>query len=236
MSSTARSTRPRPDPRPPGAAAAPPPTPPGRPDLSALEQGNRLRARRSPRWIAAGVLAISLGGIGAVLLWDGAVSSQQVLRVNTPVARGEVVEPGDLGAVTVGSVPGVSVVPAGQLDELVGQHALVDLAAGSLVPAGGIGAPDLAEGTVRMGLSLAPGRVPSGPLTPGQDVLLIPVPAPDDTAAAPGERAVAAVVDGRPTVAPDGVSTLVDVTLRARDAELVARLAATERLVLARVS
>ncbi len=206
------------------------------PDLTALERGGQLRARRSPRWIAAGVLAMCLGGLGAVLLWNGAVTSQQVLRVNTPVARGEVVEPGDLGPVTVGSVPGISVVPADQLDELVGRQALVDLPAGSLVPAGGVGTPDLAEGSVRLGLALPAGRIPSGVLTPGEDVLLIAVPAVDATAETPVEAPTAAVLETRPEVAPDGVSTLVDVTVPAADAQLVARLAATDRLVLARVA
>ncbi|RCK70444.1 flagellar biosynthesis protein FlgA [Desertihabitans brevis] len=212
------------------------PGPPERraPDVASLERGqHQLRARRSPRWIAAGVLAICLGGIGAVLLYNGAVTSEQVLRVNSAVARGEVVEAGDLGPVTVGSLPGVSTVPAEQLDELVGQHALVDLPAGSLVPAGGVGAPAVAEGTVRMGLSLAPGRLPSQTLTPGDRVLLVPVPGPDDSSSDLGS-AVPAVLDSAPETAPDGVASLVDVTVDSAASERVARLAATDRLVLVR--
>lgn len=209
---------------------------PGRtPDLSALERSRPLRARRSPRWIAAGVLAMCLGGLGAVLLYDGAVTSQQVLRVNTAVARGELIEAGDLGPVTVGALPGVSVVPAEQMSDLVGQSALVDLPAGGLVPAGGVGPPTLAEGSVRMGLALPAGRLPTSALTPGEPVLLIPVPAADDPTAEP-EAVVTAVLHSVPTTAPDGVASLVDVTLDREDADLVARLAATDRLVLARVA
>lgn len=221
----------------PGAAPQPPraPGPPRPPDLSALQRSSQLRARRSPRWIAAGVLAICLGALGAVLLWDGAVTSQQVLRVNSAVARGEVIEAGDLGPVTIGSLPGVSVVVAEELAPLVGQHALVDLPAGSLVPAGGIGAPVVAEGTARMGLALPAGRLPSGTLVPGEALLLIPVPAPDDTSREARQPVVRGTLVSAPAVGPDGVSTLVDVTVAVEDAEAVARLAATDRLVLARV-
>lgn len=236
MSATARSTR-----RPSADAGRTPPTvnpvpvTPRPPDLSSLERGPQLRARRSPRWIAAGVLAICLGGLGATLLWNEAVTSQQVLRVNAAVARGEVIEARDLGPVTVGSLPGVSVVPADQLDDLVGKQALVDLPAGSLVPAGGIGVAELAPGTVRLGLSLPAGRLPGSAMVPGEQVLLIPVPGPDQAEAEMSESPVTATLVTPPTTAPDGAARLVDVTVAAADADVVARLAATDRLVLARV-
>lgn len=192
-----------------------------------------VRARRQPRWIAAGLLAMCLGGLGAVVVHDQATTQQSVVMVNRAVARGELVRAGDLGVVQVGTLPGVQTVPADQAPALVGKQAIVDLSPG-LLPAGSVGEVSLPSGRVQLGLKLAAGRIPARDLVPGSRVLLISVPA---TSERPGteEQAqvvVPAVVVSRPTPAVDQASYLVEVHVARTDAEEVAALAAQDRIVL----
>lgn len=197
------------------------------------------RPRRQPRWIAAGLLSVCLGGLGAALLYGEATGSHEVLQVARPISRGEVVRPGDLRPVQVGSVPGISTVPTSRAAELVGRRALIDLAGGSMLPDGAIGQPPVEKGSTQVGLKLAPGRVPVGELPPGTTVLLVPV---DDPRVAPGQPSaqasaaplVPAVVVSAGRAGPDGVATLLDVRVPQERARQVAELAAADRLVLVR--
>lgn len=198
------------------------------------------RPRRQPRWIAAGLLSVCVGGLGAALLYAEATGSREVLQVARPVSRGEQIRPGDLRPVQVGSVPGISTVPADRASELVGRRALIDLAGGSMLADGAIGQPSVEKGSTQLGVKLAPGRVPVGDLPTGTAVLLVPV---DDPRVAPGAPpsaqasappTVAAVVVTVPRPGPDGVATLLDVRVPQEKARLVAELAAADRLVLVR--
>lgn len=196
----------------------------------------RLRVRRQPKWIAAGLLAICLGGLGATVLYTEATQSTDVIVATRTVPRGEVIGPNDLRVVRVGNLLGVSHTDAVQLNTLVGQRALVDLPEGALVPAGGVGRPVLDQGQSQVGLKLAPGRIPTGELPQGTQVLLVPLA--DERAAAGGAdtRAagppVPAIVLTPPAVGPDGVAILLDVRVETARAPEVAGLAATDRLVL----
>ncbi len=193
-----------------------------------------MRARRNPRWIAAGVLAVCLGGLGSTLLYTQAGNATAVVRVNHAVARGDVIGPEDLGVITVGNVAGVSTVPADELGRLVGQTAISDLAEGSLLAPNTIGAPILAADQVRIGLRLTAGRLPASALPAGTRVWLVAVPAANSGGADKGEATVTGSVASSPTVAPDGASVL-DVNVPTAQAERIARLAATDRLALVRL-
>jgi len=195
------------------------------------------RTRRQPRWIAAGLLAICLGALGAVLLFTEAVSSRSVVMVATNVSRGEQVEAADLSTVTIGSAPGIRTVPADQLTALVGRRATVDLVAGSLLPDGVIGDVTLRSGYAQLGLKLAPGRLPLDPLPPGTAVQLVAV-ATSGAGAEASDRLTGQAYDAyvvrAPELGPDGQSYLLDVQVEAAPAVTVAQLAAADRLVLIR--
>lgn len=194
-----------------------------------------VRTRRSPRLIALGVLAVTLGGLGAAALFDRVAEQEQVVVVTGDLPRGATIGVEDLGVTGLGSTASISHVPAAELDQLIGQTALIDLAGGSVLPAGAIGAQDLAPGDSRLGLRLLPGRLPTGPLTPGDRVSLIPVPPPSgETEATTTGVPIAAVVASAPTLAPDQSSWLVDVEVPERYAGQVAELAATDRVALVR--
>lgn len=197
------------------------------------------RPRRQPRWIAAGLLSVCVGGLGAALLYGEATGSHEVLQVVRPISRGEVIRPGDLRPVQVGSLPGISTVPTDRVAELVGRRALIDLAGGSMLPDGAIGQPPVEKGFTQVGLKLAPGRVPVGELPAGTSVLLVPV---DDARVAPGQPSaqssaapiVSAVVVAAPRIGPDGIATLLDVRVAQDRARQVAELVAADRIVLVR--
>lgn len=209
--------------RPTGASAATTDAPAG-----------QLRVRRQPKWIAAGVLAMCLGGLGAAVLWGEAAGSAEVLVLTRSVARGEIVQASDFRIARVGHLDGVSSVDAATLPAVAGQQALVDLPEGSLLPGGGVGRAALDAGGVQLGLRLAPGRIPLGELPAGTPVLLVPLedPRANPDATTESARPIRASVLTPPQTGPDGVAQLLDVRLDASLAGDVAALAATDRIAL----
>lgn len=201
------------------------------------------RPRRQPKWIAAGVLAMCLGGLGATLVYAKATATHDVIQVTRSVSRGETIRAADLRVVRAGDLAGSSSVPADRASQLVGQKALIDLAGGAILPANAIGQPPVEKGISHVGLRLAPGRIPVGELTVGASVVLIPVeeprsevakPAPQATPGASAAGPIAATIAVAPRVGVDGVSTLLDVRVPSDKARAVAELAASDRLVLVR--
>lgn len=195
----------------------------------------RLRVRRQPKWIAVGILAMCLGGLGAAVLWGQAAGSAEVLVLTRSVARGEVVQASDFRVATVGQLDGVSSVEAATLHTLAGQQALVDLHEGALLPDGGVGRAALDAGGVQLGLRLPPGRIPLGELPAGTPVLLVALEDPrvnPETSTAAALRPIRASVLTPPRTGPDGIAQLLDVRLDADQAATVAALAATDRVAL----
>lgn len=186
--------------------------------------GVPVRRRRQPRMIIAGLLAIVLAGLGSAALFSTLTKNQGVVVVNGAVARGEVIEPGDLGVAQIGAAPGVSTVPASEASTLVGQRALVDLPRGSLLPAGTIGQPPGKAGHATVGLKLAPGRLPNAPLPAGTALTLVVVSDAEDPPGVPAESLGLAVPAG------DGISWMLDVLVAEADAAEIARLAGTDAI------
>ncbi|MGJ6981667.1 SAF domain-containing protein [Aestuariimicrobium soli] len=194
-----------------------------------------LRPRRSPRLVIIGLLVACLGALGAAVAWTQTTRAEPVVVLVADVARGEIVEAADLGVANVGTPPGVESFPAERLQELIGKHALVDLPAGVLVGAGSIGDPVTPAGTSQLGLKLAAGRLPTSPLPAGTTVLLVPVAAPgaEKSTSQLGD-AIPATVVAQPQQLPDGATWVLDVSVADGQAVTVARLAATDALVVVR--
>ncbi|MCW5953173.1 MAG: hypothetical protein KIT69_13035 [Propionibacteriaceae bacterium] len=200
-------------------------------DLIDDARNSRVRPRRDLRLIAVGVLAVCLSGLGAVWLYSSATDAVSVVAVLRSVHRGQTITDADLGLVSVPSVPGLETVPAEQLGVVVGQSAHTDLVAGSLLSPRSFGPPVVNVGMAQLGLRLTPGRVPSTALPPGTPVLLVAVAR--DGGEPPDAPSVLATVASLGTEQPDG-STLLDVDVPAEHAERVARLAASDQLVVVR--
>jgi hypothetical protein len=193
--------------------------------------GAPVRARRNLRWMAAGVLAVCLGGLGAALLYANLSNAQSVVRVVRTVYRDQVITAADLGVTSAAPAAGVESVAAEQLDVVVGSTAQYDLVEGSLLGPRDFGDPPVEVGAARLGLRLAAGRIPASPLPPGTDVLLVPV-GTDGGETPTGASVVARIAVSSATL-PDGAS-IVDVSVATAEAERVARLAANDQLVLVR--
>lgn len=190
-----------------------------------------LRTRRNLRWLAAGVLAVCLGGLGAALLYGNLSNAQSVITVKHTVYRDQVVTAADLGVTSVVPAAGVDTVPAERIEEVIGRTAHHDLTEGSLLSPRSFGEPLVEAGTVRLGLRLAAGRMPSAPMPPGTQVLLVPVGR--EGAEPPAGPSVVGRLATAASELPDGAS-IVDVSVAAGEAERVARLAAGDQLVLVR--
>ena len=195
----------------------------------------RLPGRRNPKWIALGVIAICLGGLLSYVIYSRVATEASVVAVAHTVYRGEAIERGDLTTVTLRRGSVAAAIPAGRIDDLVGQRAVFDLAEGSVVSEIAVGdvvvPPD---GRSVVGLKLSGGRAPASLLLPGSPVRLVALPANDAAAKdkLAGSVYVARVVDQ--SAAPDGTSTLVNVEVASAQAPAIAALAAQDRLAVIR--
>jgi SAF domain len=134
---------------------------PALPPVSASPSG--LVRRR--RWgvAIAGAGAVVIGGWGFASLWLAAGDRDEVMALAGDVEAYETIERADLRTVRVASGDGVDVVPAGDVDEVVGRVATSDLHEGSLLveadlfPEGEtLVGPDEAVVGVRVGVGAAP--------------------------------------------------------------------------------
>lgn len=196
----------------------------------------RVRLRRNPRWLLAGVLAVVLGGLGSAFLFMSVAASDPVVRVNRTIHRGEIIAAADVSVVTVGRGIDVRTVPGAKLNEVIGSAAITDLPGGSLLVADTYGSAAVPSGQSIVGVRLEAGRLPTSGLTPGTTVLVVALPAPS----APGAAAealpasVTARLQTAPTQLPDG-SWVVDVALAADRAEGISRLSSAGRVALVRL-
>lgn len=191
----------------------------------------KLRRRRSH---LLGVLVLLIvGALGTAFIVQQLQTQNRVVQVRADIPRGAVIKPTDLAEVTVGSVQGISTVPADQLQSLTGQRAHIDLAKGSLLPAGGVGpVPVPAPGQSLVGIRLDQGRMVIGDVTPGSRLrLVITAPQGGDPAfrdGNSGRQFGATLVES--TVALDGAATLINVSVASKNASAIAQLAAVGRV------
>ena len=197
----------------------------------------RLPARRNPKWIALGVVAVCLGGLLSYVIYAQVATESAAVAMTSTVYRGEVIEAGDLSSVTLSGDPAVPTVPADQAQTLVGQRAAYDLVAGSLVAPESVTAAALpAAQRAVVGMKLAGGRAPAEFLVPGAPVRLVALPPVDAQPGArdpyAGKTFVARTVSSVP--GPDAGSLFVDVDVPAAQAPAISMLAAQERLSVVR--
>ncbi len=198
-----------------------------------------LRIRRSPAWLAAGIVAICLGGLGSAWVFSSLTASQPVLQVTRTLYRGELIQPSDLAVIPVGAALDVPTVSEGRLADVVGRSVVSDVPKGSLLVDGSWGEPGVPAGRSRVGVRLSSGRYPASDVRPGTSVLVVALPPP---AAAVGAGtgadelpdSVRATLVSAPAAQADG-SAAFDLDVPAEDAETVARLAASDRVVLVQV-
>src|SRR5918998_237756 len=80
----------------------------------------RLPARRNPKWIALGVVALCLGGLLSYVIYARLANETAVVTVAQTVYRGEVIDVADLSTITLQGNSIAQAVPAVDLDAVVG--------------------------------------------------------------------------------------------------------------------
>ncbi|MCV2394542.1 SAF domain-containing protein [Actinotalea sp. M2MS4P-6] len=141
-------------------------------------RGDRLppppRERR-PLLAALAVLLIVGGAAVAGLLALRLDERVQVVVAAHDIANGSQLTADDFTTTAVAS-EGTLLIPAGQLDQVVGQYARVPIAAGQLLDTTMLSASGaLQPGLVAVGAGLAAGRMPASGLQPGDVVELVRV-------------------------------------------------------------
>lgn len=217
--------------QPPGAAAAEPLTQAGPGPALRLP---RVRTRRRPALVAAGVALTALGALGAAYLVHTLSRTTSVLAVTTTVQAGEVLQRSDLTVADLSTDPVLATVPAGEVDAVVGRRATRGLGPGSLLtPDAVTDAVVPVGGQSLVGVSLTPAQLPFAPLVPGDRVRVVDTPGSAGAAAGPAvaPTAVAAVVVGVGVPREDG-SVVVDVMVPADVAAGLAASVSTGRVAL----
>jgi hypothetical protein len=190
----------------------------------------RVRVRRNVRWLAAGIIAVAIGGLGTWALFSTVADTRSAIKVTSTVYRGQIIQANNLTVVSIGRNTDVPVVSGDSLNAVVGQAAHTDLPAGVLLVDKSYGAPALADGMARVGLKIGAGRIPTTGLKPGTSVAVVAVPAAN-ASASEVPKTVMGTLASAPTVAVDG-SYLVDLEVGVTDAEQVARLGAQGQVAL----
>lgn len=197
----------------------------------------RLPARRNPKWIAIGIVAICLGGLLSYVIYAKVATESDVVAMAATVYRGEVIEAGDLTSITLNGDPSVPTIGADEAASLVGQRAAYDLVAGSLPTPTSITAATLpAAQRAVVGMLLAGGRAPADFLMSGAPVRLVALPPADAQpgVADPYAGKTFAVRTVSATPGADAGSLFVNVDVPADQAPTIAMLAAQERLTVVR--
>lgn len=124
--------------------------------------------------VAIGVLITVVFGLGAVMWHLSAVEKVPALVVTNGVARGDVIEAGDIRVAYLSSDDPLARLDGAHLDRIVGRVALVDLAAGTVITTSMVAAAAAVEaGDGVVGLSLDPGAYPARGLAPGDRVNVV---------------------------------------------------------------
>ncbi|MFD9338640.1 SAF domain-containing protein [Streptomyces sp. NPDC060028] len=191
--------------------------------------------RRRPGLIALSVALIAAGGLSGALLFTASGQRTAVLVVTRDVPVGAAITDADLAPASLALDPAVKAVPVARKAGVVGQRAAVALTAGSLLSPGQVTSVSLIKaGEQLVGVALKTSQLPASRLAPGQKVLIVSTPDPNQAAAAvaggkaaepAGPKTVAATVVAVGVAAP-ATGVVVDVAVPvAEGPELAARVA-----------
>ena len=155
-----------------------------RPEAPAPEPLNGARTparppkiRRRPLVLVGTIAAVLVGGLGTAWVFLTSAASTEVVAIRAAVQRGEVIDREDLVVMKVGLDPSLDVVPGSQIDQVAGQRAATDLAAGGLLARSSVTDQVVPRaGEAMVGVTLAPSMLPGEPLLAGDRVLIVETP------------------------------------------------------------
>lgn len=190
------------------------------------------RLRRRPALVVAAIGAICIGALLAGWAWTATTNTQEVLVARATIERGEVIGAEDLARLRVSADPALTPVPSGDLDQVVGQRAALDIAAGGLLTPNSLTTEVVpSEGQSVVGIALTPERAPGLELQYGDRVRVVVTPAQGETLPAGTPLSSDATVVGVHTSTQTGQS-VVDLLVPRADAAVLATRIATGNITL----
>jgi SAF domain len=199
-------------------------------------QLRELPRRRRPGMIALAAALIGAGILGSAALYHRADHRVPVLLVTATVPAGSVITANDVGTATVAAGPGVQVIPARQLSQVIGLVAATSLQRGTLLaPSELTSKPAPAPGQDLVPVAVKPSALPASGLAPGDQVLVIATPAAGGSgsgAAAVLARPVPAAVEAVGTSTDQSGDDVVDLLVASGLGPAVAEQAATGQIAL----
>lgn len=214
--------------------ADPPPASPTsqstNPAVPAAAQGAPVKSRRRPSLIALGLALIIVCSLGAYWLVDRMSTTSQVVVAAADVPEGQVLTADDLSTTNVNVPAGTAVIPASQLDTLVGQRAVAPLDAGALIAPGNVSAAAFpASGTAVVGVRVATGQIPINDVNPGDQIQIIGTPREGDDPPTGEAPSINGTVQAISQPGTNG-TIVVDVLVAQELAPTLTSLAATGRI------
>jgi hypothetical protein len=222
-----------------GTVYHPEPDPPRNGPVPAVPHG---QLRGLPRKRRPGMIALAAALVGAGILASAALYNREdhqvpVLMVTTAVPVGSVITSADVGTTSVAAGPGLQVIPASQLSQVVGLVAATSLRPGTLLASSELTSKlPPGRGQVLVPVAVKPSGLPASGLAPGDQVLVVATPAAagsSGSGAAPVLTGpVAAVVDAVNTVPDQDGFDVVDLLVTSSNGPAVADQAATGQFAL----
>lgn len=198
----------------------------------------RLPRRRRPGMIALAVALVGLGVLASVAVYGATNLRVPVIVLTADVPVGTVITASDLGTANVFVGPGVQVIPARQMPQVVGQVAGTTLHAGMLLTASELATQrPPAAGEVLVPLPIKPSFVPASGIGAGDHVLIEATPgAQGQSGSSNGAAALATPVAGvveAVNLAPDTDGfDVIDVLVARTSGDAVAAQASTGQIAL----
>jgi len=200
---------------------------------AAAAPGLAQSRQRNVPWVVLGVLIVA-GAALAFGVWSSALGERQTVVVAArEIPAGTAIAAADLRTARLAVDGDVGFVPAARSGSLVGRLAAVTIPAGALVHPGQVTDGSLlGQGEAVVGVSLAPGAVPTPNLRVGDRVDVVAVSDPTRPAGGDDGSGVIASAEVFAVVALDDASRTVVVSLRlpAGDAPAVADAAGAGRV------
>ena len=197
--------------------------------------GSTPRRGRGPE-LTIGALIVAVFALAGTWFYANSTDHDAVLALRNPVERGSIITADDLQVVQINSDDALNVLGRDQAGAVVGQIALNDLSAGTLITTDHVAASAAIEpGDGVVGLALDPGEYPTLSLRPGDRVRVVEVPGGSDTGDADVVLAAEAeIVD----VTPIGVQhqLFVSLSVDTSEADAIARAGARDRVRLVQVA
>lgn len=190
------------------------------------------KSRRRPAVIGLGVALVILGGLATFTLVQATGNTVTVLITSADIGRGETITAEDLTTLEIAGGQSVDAIAAADSADALGQIALVDLPAGSLLTGATIGSAIAVEaGKSIVGVALTSSQLPSFPLSAGDTVRVVETPVSQGDPPATTPATFQAIVFTTRVDEATGM-TIVDLVVPESRAADVAARAATGRIAL----